>query len=83
MCERMFSGRQIGIARDQRGRYILKCPTPDCPSGVAHWFYLGGSAGAAACATRDGETRYEYASGSDSNRPRRQGFADISFAMPE
>jgi hypothetical protein len=41
VCERIFSGRQIEIIRDQRGRQLLKCPTDGCPSFVAHWFYVG------------------------------------------
>jgi hypothetical protein len=41
VCERIFNGRQIGIQRDQRGRYLLQCPTDGCPSYVAHWFYVG------------------------------------------
>ena len=48
VCERIFSGRQIEIVRDQRGRYLLKCPTQSCPSYVAHWFYIGNAASAAA-----------------------------------
>lgn len=48
VCERIFNGRQIGISRDQRGRYLLQCPTDGCPSFVAHWFYAGSAAKAAA-----------------------------------
>ena len=36
LCERILNGWQIEILRDQRGRYLLKCPTPDCASFVAH-----------------------------------------------
>ena len=39
VCEQIFNGHQIGIKRDQRGRYLLACPTRGCPSYVAHWFY--------------------------------------------
>jgi hypothetical protein len=48
VCERIFSGRQIEIRRDQRGRYLLQCPTPECPSFAAHWFYVNKAATAAA-----------------------------------
>jgi hypothetical protein len=41
LCERILSGRQIEILRDQRGRYLLKCPTSGCDSFAAHWFYVG------------------------------------------
>ena len=41
LCERRLSGRQIKISRDQRGRYLLKCPTSGCDSFAAHWFYVG------------------------------------------
>src|SRR5438046_9891117 len=30
LCERILNGWQIEILRDQRGRYLLKCPTSDC-----------------------------------------------------
>ena len=40
LCERTISGWQIEILRDQRGRYLLKCPTPDCSSFAAHWRYI-------------------------------------------
>ena len=42
VCERIFKGWQIEILRDQRGRYLLKCPTPDCGSWAAHWSYVEG-----------------------------------------
>lgn len=41
VCERVFSGNEIRISRDQRGRYLLQCPTQGCPSFVGHWFYVG------------------------------------------
>jgi hypothetical protein len=44
VCERIFSGRQIDIERDQRGGHVLHCPTEGCPSFVAHWFYVSGTA---------------------------------------
>ena len=37
LCDRIFNGWQIEILRDQRGRYLLKCPTSDCASFAAHW----------------------------------------------
>lgn len=48
VCDRVFTGRQIEIERDQRGRYLLKCPTIGCPSLAAHWFFNGNAAEAAA-----------------------------------
>ena len=41
VCEKIFKGRQIKIDRDQRGYYLLHCPTEGCPSSAAHWFYVG------------------------------------------
>jgi hypothetical protein len=41
LCERILSGRQIKISRDQRGRYLLKCPSSGCDSFAAHWLYVG------------------------------------------
>ena len=43
-CHKVISGRQVEIRRDQRGRFLLHCPTPDCPSTVEEWFYLGDAA---------------------------------------
>ena len=54
ICERVFTGRQIEIRRDHRGRYRLECPTEGCPSFVAHWFYVGNAAHAAATVLRSG-----------------------------
>ena len=44
LCERILSGLQIEILRDQRGRYLLKCPTVGCDSFAAHWLSLEGAA---------------------------------------
>lgn len=54
ICERVFTGRQIEIHRDERGRYRLECPTEGCPSFVAHWFHVGNAAHAAATVLRGG-----------------------------
>ena len=55
LCERILSGRQIEILRDQRGRYLLKCPTSDCDSFAAHWFYVGNATnGLGNCQNREG-----------------------------
>jgi hypothetical protein len=54
ICERVFTGRQIEIHRDHRGRYKLECPTEGCPSFVAHWFYVGNAAHAATRVLRAG-----------------------------
>jgi hypothetical protein len=40
VCSRIFSGRHVDIVRDARGRYLLHCPTQECPSYVEHWFYV-------------------------------------------
>jgi hypothetical protein len=40
-CNKFITGRQIEIRRDQRGRFLLHCPTPDCKSTVEDWFYVG------------------------------------------
>ncbi|HJT79835.1 MAG TPA: hypothetical protein VJ719_01455 [Chthoniobacterales bacterium] len=48
VCDRMLTGWQVKICRDQRGRYLLKCPTNGCPSFVGHWFYPGNTRTAAA-----------------------------------
>jgi hypothetical protein len=44
LCEQTLSGWQVQILRDQRGRYLLKCPTSGCGSFAAHWFYIGNAA---------------------------------------
>ena len=54
VCDREFTGRQVQISRDQRGRYLLQCPTAGCPSIVAHWFYGGNAAVAAASILHEG-----------------------------
>jgi hypothetical protein len=41
MCDKAITGRQIQITRDQRGRYLLHCPTENCPSAARDWFYHG------------------------------------------
>jgi hypothetical protein len=38
ICDRVFTGRQIDIQSDRKGRYFLACPTPACPSNISHWF---------------------------------------------
>jgi len=38
ICDRIFSGRQVEIERDQRGRFILRCPTLGCPSTMSQWY---------------------------------------------
>ena len=47
-CNRVFTGRQILIIRDQRGRYLLKCPTAACQSYLPDWLYTGNASRAAA-----------------------------------
>jgi hypothetical protein len=55
LCERVITGQQIEIWRDQRGRYLLKCPTDGCLAIAAHWFYIGNAATAAAHILHDGK----------------------------
>lgn len=43
LCQRLLNGWQIEILRDQRGRYLLKCPTSDCASFAAHWLHAATS----------------------------------------
>ena len=38
VCDRVFTGRQVEIESAPGGRYLLHCPTPCCPFGMAHWF---------------------------------------------
>jgi hypothetical protein len=38
VCDHVFTGRQIDIQSDRKGRYFLACPTPTCPSNIGHWF---------------------------------------------
>ena len=38
-CNKFITGRQIEIVRDQRGRFLLRCPTPGCTATVEDWFY--------------------------------------------
>lgn len=40
-CNKSITGRQVEIRRDQRGRFLLHCPTPGCISTVEDWFYQG------------------------------------------
>jgi hypothetical protein len=55
LCERIFTGWQIEISRDQRGRYLLTCPTNGCPSFAAHWFYVGNATAAAGQVLTNGD----------------------------
>jgi hypothetical protein len=43
-CNKFITGRQIEIRRDQRGRFLLHCPTPHCVATVEDWFYVGSAA---------------------------------------
>ena len=40
LCERTFSGREVGLERNPRGLQ-LRCPTPGCPSTPAQWIHPG------------------------------------------
>jgi hypothetical protein len=59
-CNKFITGRQIEIQRDQRGRFLLHCPTPDCLSTVDDWFYLG-SASNQANAAVTGTSEFSFA----------------------
>lgn len=48
VCDRVFNGSEVTISRDQRGRYLLHCPTEECPSYVAQWFCAGNATASAA-----------------------------------
>ena len=41
VCNKFITGRQIEIRRDQRGRFLLHCPTENCTSTTQDWFYCG------------------------------------------
>ena len=58
VCDRIFGGRQVEIQRDQRGRFILRCPTPACPSTMSQWFLCEVSP--ALYEERDGELQHEF-----------------------
>lgn len=45
-CKKFITGRQIEITRDQRGRFLLHCPTPGCASTAQDWFYQGSAVAA-------------------------------------
>jgi hypothetical protein len=60
-CNKFISGRQVEIRRDQRGRFLLHCPTPDCVSTVEDWFYLGNAASREnAAVTRTSEFSFAF-----------------------
>jgi hypothetical protein len=40
-CNKFITGRQVEFRRDQRGRFLLHCPTPGCVSTIHDWFYQG------------------------------------------
>ena len=61
VCDRVFTGRQIEISRDQRGRYLLQCPTEGCPSFVAHWFYVGNAGATAANVLHSADGQHDVA----------------------
>ncbi|MEY2536351.1 MAG: hypothetical protein QOG67_91 [Verrucomicrobiota bacterium] len=41
LCERIFSGRQIGMTRLAHGRFRLQCPTEGCSADPSRWAYPG------------------------------------------
>jgi hypothetical protein len=72
VCQRVVSGRQIDITRDQRGRYTLRCPTDGCTSTAHEWIYpphLHSSDGHDANA--DGAAEFSFFN--NGNSPHRNG----------
>ena len=55
VCDRAITGRQIEINGDGNGGYILHCPTADCASLPADWFYHGSSCSTVKGPHRDAE----------------------------
>ena len=41
LCEKEFTGRQIGISKTRSGHYRLHCPTEGCNASPSHWVYPG------------------------------------------
>lgn len=41
LCDRTFTGRQLNVTRDRRGRYQLHCPTEECRSTAHEWVHPG------------------------------------------
>ena len=41
LCDRAFTGRQVGVIRDPSGALSLRCPTEGCLSLPSDWFYHG------------------------------------------
>jgi hypothetical protein len=37
ICNRLITGTEIEIRRDQRGRFLLHCPTSGCASTAQDW----------------------------------------------
>ena len=42
LCDKEFSGRQVGIIRTRGGRrFQVRCPTEGCTAGPSQWVYPG------------------------------------------
>lgn len=41
LCDRTITGRLIEVGHEPGGAYTVHCPTPDCASVPADWFYQG------------------------------------------
>ena len=41
LCERTFTGRQVRITSDRRGRHTLHCPNEECPATPHEWVAAG------------------------------------------
>jgi hypothetical protein len=60
-CNKFITGRQVEIRRDQRGRFLLHCPTPGCISTVQDWFYQGsGISAERALSSRRSEASFTF-----------------------
>jgi hypothetical protein len=43
VCNKLLTGRQVDVRRDQRGRFLLHCPTESCSSSPEDWRYSSGT----------------------------------------
>ena len=55
LCDRVITGREIEVTREDNGTYSIHCPTPDCPALPSDWFYQGSGFSSNASTLRMGE----------------------------
>jgi len=41
LCDKKFTGRQVGITRSRSGQVRLHCPSDGCNAGPNQWVYPG------------------------------------------